>query len=199
LSKLPAEAKETQDLYTELCAAGSSLTSVHAARLNGLNAAENKNWNEILLTANKLIESVDQTELLAWLGTKSDTRENAGEVKKEMEKKKGQLIEAFAAKGDALLKIGGERKNEVAEVYSSVVKYTDPYDSKVIGFVINYLKDLQLYAGAFEYVVKQVEEKNTKEIVLHIVELLNKLEWKHAARLLESGVPAKFPAEYQPF
>ena len=47
---------------------------------------------------------MDEKELLAWLGTKSDTRENAAEVKKEMDKSKGQLLEAFAAKGDALLK-----------------------------------------------------------------------------------------------
>ena len=51
-----------------------------------------------------MIKSIDEKELLAWLGTKSDTRDNAAEVKKEMEKYKGQLLEAFAAKGDALLK-----------------------------------------------------------------------------------------------
>ena len=47
---------------------------------------------------------MDQTELLAWIGTKADTRENAVEVKKDMEKLKGQLIDALAAKGGALLK-----------------------------------------------------------------------------------------------
>ena len=52
----------------------------------------------------QVMKSIDEKELLAWLGTKSDTRDNAAEVKKEMEKYKGQLLEAFAAKGDALLK-----------------------------------------------------------------------------------------------
>ena len=51
-----------------------------------------------------MITSVDEKELLAWMGTKSDTRENAADVKKEMEKQKGHLLEALAAKGDALIK-----------------------------------------------------------------------------------------------
>ena len=51
-----------------------------------------------------MIGSVDQTELLAWIGTKADMRENALEVKKDMEKLKGQLIDALVAKGEALLK-----------------------------------------------------------------------------------------------
>ena len=54
---------------------------------------------------------MDQTELLAWLGTKADTRENAGEVKKEMERVKGQLIDALAARGEALLKRRFLQKN----------------------------------------------------------------------------------------
>ena len=52
----------------------------------------------------QLIGCVNQTELLAWLGTKADTRDNAADVKKDMEKMKGQLIDALAAKGEALLK-----------------------------------------------------------------------------------------------
>ena len=49
--------------------------------------------------------------MLAWLGTKSDTRQNASDVKKEMEKAKGQLLEAFAAKGNALLQGRSSRLN----------------------------------------------------------------------------------------
>jgi len=219
LAKLPADCKESQELYTEMCTAGVSLPSVHAARLQALLrgsdsavqpnkeeggvtasiAAETKDWDAILNTADKLIGSVDQTELLAWMGTKSDTRDNAVEVKKEMEKLKGQLIEAFAAKGEALLKVGGARKVEVGDVYSSIVKYCDPSDAKVVAFVVNYLTDLGLYAKALKYVVKQVEDKHTKELHLQVVHLLGKLGWTHAAKLLERSTPSKFPGAYQPF
>jgi len=199
LAKLPSDVKSTQDLYGELCEVGLSLPSVHAARLQGLNSAENKDYPEILNTADKLISSVDQTELLAWIGTKADTRENAVEVKKDMEKLKGQLIDALAAKGGALLKIGGERKAEVSDVYSTIVKFCDPADTKVISFVVSYLTDINLYAKALKLSVKQVEEKNTKELNAQVVELLGKMGWDHAARLLERSLPAKFPVSYQPF
>jgi len=199
LAKLPADAKESQELYSELCGAGSSLPSVHAARLQALNSAETKDWSAILATSDKLIGSVDQTELLAWMGTKSDTRDNAQEVKKEMEKLKGQLIEALALKGEALIEVGGTRKEEVADVYSSIVKYCDPSDAKVVGFVVKYLTDLGLFAKALKYVVKQVEEKHTKELDIQVVDLLYKLGWNHAAKLMERSIPCKFPVAYQPF
>jgi len=199
LAKLPAGAQETKDLYSELCTAGETLTSVHNARLQGLNAAETKDWNEIISAANKVISSVNETELLAWLGTKADTRENAGEVKKEMEKLKGHLIDALAIKGDALLKIGGEKEKELGEVYSSIVKYCDPSDTKVVNFVVRYLTHINHHAKALKYVSKQMEEKHTKELDLQAVDLFNKLGWNHAASMMEKSLPAKFPVAYQPF
>ena len=60
---------------------------------------------------------MNQTELLAWLGTKADTRENASEVKKDMEKMKGQLIDALAAKGEALIK-GSIYFNGMRSIYN---------------------------------------------------------------------------------
>merc|ERR550525_2155673 len=90
----------SQDLYSELLKAGgesSVITSIHAAKLANMLAvdAAEKKWKEIVDQAETVIQSVDQSVLLAWLGMKADTRENAGELKKEMEKVKGQLIEAF--------------------------------------------------------------------------------------------------------
>lgn len=203
LSKLPADNSQTKELYTELCTEGVSVTSVHAARLQGLTGAEPKDWNEILATADKLIGSVDQTELLAWLGTKADTRDNAGEVKKEMEKMKGQLIDALAAKGEALLKqelkVAGDRSAELLEILSTILKYCDSTDSKVIGFVVGFFIHQKMYAKALKYVVKQIEDKHSKELDLQAVDLLNKLGWTHAASFLGKSIPAKFPAEHQPF
>jgi len=201
LSKLPANNQETKDLYNELVEGGKCLTSVHAARLQGLQAQtqENKEYNQIVETADKVITSVDEKELLAWLGTKSDTRENAAEVKKEMDKSKGQLLEAFAAKGDALLKLEEVSDDNLDEIYSNILKYTDSTDTKVAGFVVNYLTHNKFYAKALKHVVKQLEEKQTKDLMNQLIDLLVKLGWDHAASLTKRGMAAKFPASYQPF
>ena len=75
--------------------------------------------------------SVDQQQLLAWLGMKSDARENAVEVKKDMEKNKQQLVEALASKGEAMLEKGEQDKEKLFELYTDIVKYTDQNDAKV--------------------------------------------------------------------
>ena len=75
--------------------------------------------------------SVDQQQLLAWLGMKSDARENAVEVKKDMEKNKQQLVEALASKGEAMLEKGEQDKEKLLELYTDIVKYTDQNDAKV--------------------------------------------------------------------
>lgn len=74
---------------------------------------------------------MDQPQLLAWLGMKSDARENAGEVKKEMEKAKQQLVDALTAKGEAMIETGELDKEKLLGVYTEIVKYTEQSDVKV--------------------------------------------------------------------
>ena len=95
---------------------------------------EAKNWASVLEQAETTIKCVDQPGLLAWLGVKSDTSENAAEVKKEMEKIKTHLVEALAAKGEAMIELGETDKEKLLGVYSDIVKYTDANDNKVMLF-----------------------------------------------------------------
>ena len=126
----------SQDLYSELLQAGgesSVITSIHAARLANMLAVEaaEKKWKDIVEQADVVVQSVDQPALLAWLGMKADTRDNAGEVKKEMEKVKGQLLEALSAKGEGLLETGEQDQEKLLQIYTDLLKYTDVNDSKV--------------------------------------------------------------------
>merc|ERR1712192_221754 len=120
----------SQDLYSELLKAGgesSVITSIHAAKLVNMLAvdAAEKKWGDIVEQADVVIQSVDQPALLAWLGMKADTRDNAGELKKEMEKVKGQLMEALAAKGEGLLETGEQDQEKLLQIYADLLKYTD--------------------------------------------------------------------------
>jgi len=201
LAKLGYQTTEGQELYKELCDAGTNMTSVQSARLsNILSTSEGeKDWSAVLEQADRVIMSVDQQQLLAWLGMKSDARENAVEVKKDMEKNKQQLVEALAAKGEAMLERGEQDKEKMFGLYTDIVKYTDQNDAKVFSFMWKLFRQQGMLGKALKLAVKQLEDKQTKENEKVVVELLSALRWDHVVRFMERGQPARYPAEYQPF
>merc|ERR1719456_917447 len=158
-----------------------------------------KDWSAVLEQADRVIMSVDQQQLLAWLGMKSDARENAVEVKKDMEKNKQQLVEALAAKGEAMLERGEQDKEKMFGLYTDIVKYTDQNDAKVFSFMWKLFRQQGMLGKALKLAVKQLEDKQTKENEKVVVELLQGLGWDHVARLLKLGQPARYPVEFQPF
>jgi len=201
LAKLGYMTKEGQDLYTELCAAGGNLTSVQSARLNNIMTVPEveRDWAAVLEQADRVILSLDQEQLLAWLGMKSDARENAVEVKKEMDKAKLQLVEALTAKGEAMLEKGEQDKEKLLGLYTDIVKYTDQTDVKVFGFMWKLFRQQGLPAKALKLSVKQLEDKQTKDNEKVVLESLQALGWDHIVRFIELGKPARYPGEYQPF
>jgi len=201
LAKLGFQTKEAQDLYKELCTAGSNLTSVQSARLSNIMSVPEgeRDWAAVVEQADRVIMSVDQQQLLAWLGMKSDARENAGEVKKEMEKNKQQLVDALAAKGEAMLEKGEQDTEKLLGLYTDIVKYTDQTDIKAFGFMWKLFRQLGLPAKALKLAVKQLEDKQTKENEKVVLELLLVLGWDHVVRFIELGKPARYPGDYQPF
>merc|ERR1711874_558558 len=190
--------KEGKELYTELCGDGGGVTAVLAARITALDKDE-KDWKEIAATADKLLASIDQSEVLAWQGTKTDTRENAVEVKKDMEKQRGYLLEGLAAKGTSIIEGNLDSKGELLQIYSTIVKFAEITDTKVVNFMVKYAIHLGQHARALKLVVKQLEEKNSKELEKKAIELLGFLGWEHAVSFLERAQPAHYPVDYQPF
>jgi len=198
LAKLPAQTKEAKDLYLELCSDGGNVSAVHAARLTALDK-EDKDWNELLSTAEKLVSSIEQTELLAWQGTKTDTRDNAGEVKKDMEKQRGQLLEALAAKGTAIIDGNVGSKDDLPQIYSTILKFTDAGDAKVVNFMVKHAELGGQFARALKLVMKQMEDKPSKELEKKAGALMKSLGWDHAAWFNERAFPAHYPNDFQPF
>jgi len=206
LSKLSYQSPEAGALYTELCQAeegsGSpALTSIHLARLTNMLAGEavDRKWGDVLELAETAVQSVDQAKLLAFLGMKSDVSENAGEQKKEKEKLKQQLVEAMAAKGEALIELEEKDNDKLLAVYTDIVKYIDLTDSKVFSFMWKLYRHLGLHGKAVKLAVKQLDEKQTKENEKILVDLLKCLGWDHVVRMLELGRPARYPVDFQPF
>merc|ERR1712241_1278831 len=169
-------------LYQELVGEGTNLTGVNIAMLNFLQAAEGeaKNWASVLEQAETTIKCVDQPGLLAWLGVKSDTSDNAAEVKKEMEKIKTHLVEALVAKGEAMIELGEADKEKLLSVYSDIAKYIDVTDAKVFNFMWKLFKRLGLLGKALKVAVKHHEDKQTKDTDKIVMDILKEIGWAHA-------------------
>jgi len=204
LTKLGYKSKEGQDLYSELLGAttdNSVITSIHASRLTNMLSGEvaERNWSMVVEQAEAVVASVDQSALLAWLGMKADLRDNAADVKKEMEKVKGQLVDALAAKGEGMIELGVTDNEKLLNVYTDLLKYTEITDTKVFGFMWKLFRNMGLHAKAMKLAVKQLEDKASKENEAIVETLTEQLGWAHVARILKNGKAARFPADYQPF
>merc|ERR1712226_1030201 len=158
-----------------------------------------RNWAAVVEQAETVVQSVDQPALLAWLGMKADMRDNATEVKKEMEKVKGQLVEALAAKGEGMVELGVTDRDKLLQVYTDLLKYSEANDTKVFGFMWKLFRSLGLHAKAMKLAVKQLEDKSSKDNEATVQTLAEELGWGHIVRILKNGKPARFPADYQPF
>jgi len=188
-------------LYQELVKENVNMTGVNVAMMNFLMNAEAdvKDWKQILDQAEAVIKCVDQPQLLAWLGIKADTSDNAAEIKKEMEKVKQHLVEALAAKGEAMIELGEADKDKLLAVYSDIAKYIDVNDNKVFSFMWKLFNRLDLHGKALKLAVKHHEDKNNKESDKIVTQILQGLGWEHVVRYLELSKPAKYPTDYQPF
>ena len=137
-----------------------------------------------------------------------------------MEKQRGQLLEGLAAKvissllsysvhvsrihcqfhqGTAIIEGNLDSKDDLPQIYSTIVKFAEISDAKVVNFMVKHAIHLGHFARGLKLVLKQQEEKNSKEQEKKAIELMGNLGWEHVVSLLEKAQPAHFPADYQPF
>ena len=63
---------------------------------------QTKAAKQVIDLANEILDLIKEDDVLLYLGTKYDARQEANDIKKDAEKNKGMLIEALAKKGFAL-------------------------------------------------------------------------------------------------
>ena len=68
--------------------------------------AQTKAAKHVIDLANEILDLIKEDDILLFLGTKYDARQEANDIKKDAEKNKGMLIEALAKKGFALSVLG---------------------------------------------------------------------------------------------
>ncbi|XP_075223604.1 tripeptidyl-peptidase 2-like isoform X1 [Lycorma delicatula] len=171
---------------------------------------------QLLEVTNAAISSINETELLAFIGIKSDQRPDAAKIKVTMERQKNVMIEALGRQGTALSRIfifsdeenrsgNGESVNkntlqEIDEVWMKLLRFADANDIKATSyFGLWHAAAHKHYGRLLKTALKLYEEKQSKDVDECIVWALGKLSWNHAAHLYSSNIPIRHPTGFKIF
>lgn len=168
---------------------------------------------QILEIASIAIEGINQDELLAHFGIKSDHRVEASTIKVSMERLKNTLVEALCRKGAAASRLflskgksesGDSEANitldSIDEIWLNVLKFIEPNDFKTLGyFGIWHSVAYKNYGRAFKYAIKLYEEKPSKELEVFMIWTAGKLGWDFYAEHTARSTLVRFPPAYRLF
>lgn len=144
-----------------------------------------------------------------------------------MDQKRNIYLECLCRKGIALCRLYfvEDNKNEILEsianCWRSLVRFTDPSDSKVcyycvhvffylliflqvvtsyvIYFLLWHARVYEHYGRLMKYTQRMQEDRPHKDLEEKIIELCKLNEWEYLASHHLRNLPSKFPSAYQPF
>lgn len=167
---------------------------------------------QLLEVTNAAVSSIDEKELLAFIGIKSDQRPDAAKIKTSMDRQKSVIIEALGRQGAALCRLfmaNTEEKvgngdqvtlQEIDDVWLHLLRFADLSDIKATSYFGLWHSAVHLHYGRLlKTALKLYEEKPSKDIDECIVWALGKLNWNHASRLHSSNILVRHPASYKIF
>ena len=217
LGKADPTSEESTKLFEELIGqedlADMKMTQAHAARLQSMELdsklsmekATAEKAEEVLKVADKVLERVSASEILAFFAVKNaDLRPDGGDTdggdkaKKDMEKKKGWYLEAMAKKGLALCVL--DRLEEANKCLLYLLQFVDQSDSKAVFFATVHAERVGHYGRALKLIQHQLEEKpGSSDLDNRQSHLYDKLGWDHAAKMARMSKPLRFPTAYDMF
>jgi len=138
--------------------------------------------------------------LLAYFSMKTDTRPEAATIKTDMEKRKTWLLDALVKLGVAQCDSESPCAEDITQTHRQIAMLVDLADNKQsFPFAWRYAVFVKQYGRALKYVMKQQEDKHTKELELIIIDLFKKLGWNHCQDYLEKTTCVRYPSAYRPF
>lgn len=180
-------------------------------------------YQEIIAVADKILEMVDRSALLAYFGTKpsaNSSQVDATKTKQNMDKQKTAVVEAFVKKGCALAELynlqtqSGSSSPDTSqtvppvtvemldEILFEVQKFAEITETRVVEFGVQHAIARGHYGRALRLMNKKMEADATKwsaEGDAVVLELYRKLNWLHAIWMLNSLTPLKYPKDFRPF
>ena len=120
-----------------------------ALERKNLETVDKKAAKEVVDLAAEIQDLIKEDDLLLFYGTKYDSRVEAADIKKDMEKNRNILIEALGKKGMAQCALGN--LEEATEILFKLLKFTDITDSKIVAFAVVHAEQMQHYARAINW------------------------------------------------
>ncbi|CAL4069880.1 unnamed protein product [Meganyctiphanes norvegica] len=206
IPKLDSESSEK--VYQEVLGSHPDHLAAQLSRLQALDAGGAANRQAVITLAKSIIAAVDTPLLLAFYGTKTDTRTDANKIKTQMDKQRNILLEALSRQGtalgsDLLTIAAAERSQEayeqVDQIAMDILKFVEPTDSKVNGFFSVYYQIRSLDGLCCRLLSRQCDDKWSRENEAKLTEGYTRLGWTHAATQVASAHPLRFPTNYAPF
>ncbi|XP_071534647.1 tripeptidyl-peptidase 2 isoform X2 [Panulirus ornatus] len=206
IAKLDCESGE--QIHKEVMAAHPDHLAAQLARLQALDAVGAQNRAAVIAQASRIVSAVDTAPLLAFYGTKTDTRSDAAKIKTQMDKQRNTLLEALSRQGSAycadilalpVSELTQEDLEQVDSIAVDIMKFVEPSDSKVNGFFASYYQVRGFNGLAARLIARQCEEKWTRENEAKLIDAYNRLGWTHISTLIASSHPLRFPTSYTPF
>ncbi|GAB6021153.1 hypothetical protein CHUAL_003784 [Chamberlinius hualienensis] len=197
------------ELYNELQKEYSDYNPLLLARVAALNSDKDRqnHYEEMKTLLNKVIVSIPEESVLAFMGQKSENGRDSNKIKGTMEKQKNSLIDALVQKGIILgemieksqISEMGNLKKELTDVYTALLKLTEPTDAKVISCFVVYYTTMGYYGKALKLLHKQFEDKPSLDLETKCNKLYRNLKWDFVSDFLESTTAARYPTQYRPF
>ncbi|XP_050432154.1 tripeptidyl-peptidase 2 [Adelges cooleyi] len=176
--------------------------------------------NLIVSAADRVLSIVNQNELLAYYGIKSDQRTEAFKFKTANDKLKNNLVEALCRKGTALCQLYYADNKQLVEskqtledisleaiddIWLQVTRFISP-DSDLKSF--NYFNlwhgaVYKHYGRVMKILLKMLDDKNIKEIeqclLWAVKEQFGENRSKHLVDAISSALIVHYPKAYRPF
>ncbi|XP_039278356.1 tripeptidyl-peptidase 2 isoform X2 [Nilaparvata lugens] len=225
LSKLENNS-ESQNLYEELVKKYPDHLSLHTSMMSNLEPDSKRilpgqdltkaleNASKILALTKTVCQEIDETELLAFIGMKSDHRPDAAKIKTKMDRNKSVIIETLGRKGVALSQLHIAAKEgkastgdhaqvslaDIDAVMQNLLQYADANDVKTtVYFGLWHAAAHEHYGKLIKLALKMYEDKSSKELDECVAWAMGKAGWAHAQRLHQSNIPIRHPPAYRLF
>ncbi|XP_065200491.1 tripeptidyl-peptidase 2 isoform X2 [Planococcus citri] len=167
---------------------------------------------KVISIADIVIKAVNQTELLAFIGTKSDSQSDTPSKQKTlMNTNKTALIESLGRKGCAMVQfyiLFGELTNDevtinlqsIDAVWLNLIKYIDAQDVKGSSlFAVWHATAYGHYGRLVKLLLKLSEDKPSAEVDGSLYWTFNKIKWEHCYQLYGNKLLVHYPPNFQHF
>ncbi len=206
VGKLDPDSDEAKSLFESLkVETAANQVQVRMARLNAMEVDKkyesltDERAAEVLELCNFVLDNLRPEEILAHFAMKHDSRPEAADAKKEMERQRNWLLDALVRRGLALCRLG--KMDEATETLHELMKYTDPAsDSKTHAFYCIHAEKQGHFGRALKATLAQMDSKpGVLDAEQRAVRLMGLLGWADLQEVAKRSVELRYPSNFELF